>query len=161
MPAVTESDVKLMLAIIGSAEMIKTDNEKLASIIGGTTANAIRQRVAKIKNLAKAVFDGTGTDIALGGTATTKAKSTPKKAAVGAKFASPGEDDAEDSTAPASAPKKRAANGKAKGTPRAKKLKEEAKLDEQDGEDGGREVGEEEGSESPVKRVKSDESPEA
>lgn len=143
-----------MLAIIGSAEMIKTDNEKLANIIGGktytlshlyasltkpkgTTANAIRQRVAKIKNQAKAVLDGTGADITFGGA--TKVKSTPKKASAGGKNVSADDDDEKDSAAPAPTltPKKRAASGKAKGTPRAKKVKDDAKLLEQDGDEEG------------------------
>jgi hypothetical protein len=77
-----------MLAIIGSAENIKTDNEKLAQIIGngkctvkiflaclvigiqanarfypGSTPNAIRRRVTKVKNQAKALLAGEGLDM--------------------------------------------------------------------------------------------------
>lgn len=113
----------------------------------GTTANAIRQRVAKIKNQAKAVIEGTAVDITFGGSAPAKAKGTPKKAISGGKNASADDDDGEGSATPAPAAKKRAANGKAKGTPRAKKVKEE------EGEMGG-----EVGDESPAKRVKSEES---
>ncbi|TLD30257.1 hypothetical protein E2P81_ATG06910 [Venturia nashicola] len=174
MAPISDTDVKLMLAMIGSVEMIKTDNEKLAEIIGGgktyiptvafvepnhqdttlinpkgTTANAIRQRVAKIKNQAKAVVDGSAVDITFGGSTTSKAKGTPKKAAAAGKKASVDDVDADEESAVATpAPKKRAANGKAKGTPRAKKTKNE---------DGG-EIGDELGDESPAKRVKSDES---
>lgn len=188
-PVITDSDVKvsgsvqrsliscevlsntaqLMLAIIGSAEMIKTDNQKLAAIIGngalsitsqpstlrpltqsGTTANAIRQRVSKIKNQAKAVLEGTGDDIIFGGGA--KAKGTPKKVAKSG-AANDVDDDGEESTAPATTPKKRAANGKSKGTPRGKKAKDEVKDDVKEGDvDEGNEGA------SPTKRVKSEDS---
>lgn len=121
--------------------------------VKGTTANAIRQRVAKIKNQAKAVIEGIDVDITFGGSTTGKAKGTPKKPSAGGKNAS-ADDDEEESVAPTPTPKKRAANGKAKGTPRAKKVKDEK---DEKGEEGA-EKGSEEGGESPVRCVKSEQS---
>jgi hypothetical protein len=133
-----------MLLMIGSAENMKTDNEKLAELIGngmfrlvnsrslqfwrfpGATPNAIRQRVWKINNAAKKLVAGTFGDIEVTGGAK-GGKATPKKSANGKSFASGGDGDDDEVTLTPS--KKRAANGdgKGKGTPRAKKAKEDVK----------------------------------
>jgi hypothetical protein len=116
----------------------------------GATPNAIRQRVSKIKNQAKAVLEGTGVDIAVAGSIK-GGKGTPKKTTKSAATSGNDDDDNEEATTPATTPKKRAANGKGKGTPRSKKAKEEVKEEE----DGANRDGS--GEESPAKRMKIEE----
>lgn len=116
-------------------------------ILTGTTANAIRQRVAKIKTQAKAVLEGSGPDSAFSESAAKDGKNTTKKDSGGKSTSVNNGDgvvDDEEVATPAPTRKKRATNekGKGNGTPRGKKVKEEAT--------------EEDGEESPAKRVKTE-----